>query len=92
MQTIRPRKQPERRCIGCGEHFPKKELIRIVRRPDGVIALDLTGKVSGRGAYVCPTLACLRRARKAKRAESALECAIPEEVYDSMEAELDRAD
>ncbi len=92
MQTIRPRKQPERRCIGCGEHFPKKELIRIVRQPNGEITLDLTGKVSGRGAYVCPRLACLRRARKAKRAESALECAIPEEVYDQMEAELDRED
>ena len=92
MQTIRPRKQPERRCIGCGEHFMKKELIRIVRKPNGEITLDLTGKVSGRGAYVCPRLACLRRARKAKRAESALECAIPEEVYDQMEAELDRED
>ena len=92
MQTIRPRKLPERRCIGCGEHFPKKELIRIVRQPNGEITLDLTGKISGRGAYVCPRLACLRRARKAKRAESALECAIPEEVYDQMEAELDRED
>ena len=92
MQTIRPRKQPERRCIGCGEHFLKKELIRIVRQPNGEIALDLTGKLSGRGAYVCPRLACLRRARKARRAESALECAIPEEVYDQMEAELDRED
>lgn len=92
MQTIRPRKQPERRCIGCGEHFPKKELIRIVRRPTGEIVLDLTGKVSGRGAYVCPRLACLRHARKARRAENALECVIPEEVYDQMEAELDRED
>lgn len=92
MQTIRPRKQPERRCIGCGEHFPKKELIRIVRMPSGEITLDLTGKVSGRGAYVCPRLDCLRRARKAKRAEAALECPIPEAVYDAMEAELDRED
>ena len=91
MQTIRPRKQPERRCIGCGEHFPKKELIRIVRPPNGEIALDLTGKLSGRGAYVCPRLACLQKARKAKRAENALACAIPEEVYDQMEAELDRS-
>ena len=92
MQTIRPRKQPERRCIGCGEHFPKKELIRIVRQPNGEIALDLTGKISGRGAYVCPRLACLRRVRKARSAERALECAIPESVYDAMEAELDRED
>ena len=92
MQTIRPRKQPERRCIGCGEHFLKKELIRIVRQPNGEIALDLTGKLSGRGAYVCPRLACLRRARKARRAEAALECALPEEVYEQMEAELDRED
>ena len=69
----------------------KKELIRIVRQPNGEIALDLTGKLSGRGAYVCPRLACLQKARKAKRAESALACAIPEEVYDQMEAELDRS-
>ena len=91
MQTTKPRKIPERRCIGCGEHFPKKELIRIVRRPDGVIALDLTGKLSGRGAYVCPRLDCLRRARKAKRADQALDCPIPETVYDAMEEELDRS-
>ena len=69
----------------------KKELIRIVRQPNGEIALDLTGKLSGRGAYVCPRLACLQKARKAKRAENALACAIPEEVYDQMEAELDRS-
>ena len=88
MQTFQPRKQPERRCIGCGEHFPKKELIRIVRRPDGAIALDLTGKLSGRGAYVCRKPDCFKKARKARRFESALECSIPEEVYERLTEEL----
>ncbi len=89
VQTVKPRKIPERRCIGCNEHFPKKELIRIVRLPDGNIALDTTGKMSGRGAYLCHKVECFRRARKAKRAEAALSCPIPESVYDAMEAQFD---
>ena len=82
------KKQPIRRCTGCGEHFPKKELIRVLRTPEGEIMLDLTGKKSGRGAYICKNSACLKKARRQKRLESSLECAIPDEVYDRLEEEL----
>ncbi len=82
------KKQPIRRCTGCGEHFPKKELIRVVRTPEGEIVLDEVGKRSGRGAYICKASACLKKARKAKRLESSLECSIPDEVYDRLEEEL----
>lgn len=82
------RKQPVRRCTGCGEHFPKKELIRVLRTPEGEIVLDATGKRSGRGAYICKRTECLKKARRAKRLESSLECLIPNEVYDKLEEEL----
>ncbi|MBO5101451.1 MAG: YlxR family protein [Clostridia bacterium] len=88
MQTEIKRKIPTRRCTGCGEHFPKNTLIRVLRTPEGEIILDLTGKKSGRGAYICKNTACLKKARKAKRLETSLECPIPEEVYDRMEEEL----
>ncbi|MGN0637132.1 MAG: RNase P modulator RnpM [Huintestinicola sp.] len=77
-----------RMCLGCGEMKPKKELIRAVKSPEGEISLDLTGKKSGRGAYVCPNAECLRLARKAKRFEKSFECRISDEVYDNMEREL----
>lgn len=82
------RKTPTRRCTGCGEHFPKNELIRVLRTPEGEVVLDLTGKKSGRGAYICKNTSCFKKARKAKRLETSLECPIPEEVYDRMEEEL----
>ena len=82
------RKQPVRRCTGCGEHFPKQELVRVVRLPDGNIALDGGGKMSGRGAYICKNASCLKKARKARRLESSLECSIPDEVYERLEEEL----
>ncbi len=82
------KKIPMRMCLGCGEMKPKKELIRAVKSPDGEISLDLTGKKSGRGAYVCPNAECLRLARKAKRFEKSFECRISDEVYDTMEREL----
>ena len=82
---------PERRCVGCSERKTKKELIRIVRLPDGGgVEVDLTGKKSGRGAYICPNKACLRRARK--RLETNLGCEIPDEVFARLESELDNAD
>ncbi len=83
-----PKKLPVRMCAGCSEHKPKKELVRVVRTPQGEILLDLTGKRSGRGVYVCPNLECLKKARKAKRLERALDCQIPEEVYDRLEEEM----
>lgn len=82
------RKQPVRKCTGCGEHFPKNELIRVVRTPEGEIVLDAVGKKSGRGAYICKSAACLKKARKARRLETSLECSIPDEVYGKMEEEL----
>mgnify|MGYP005955939853 CR=1 FL=1 len=82
------KKIPMRQCVGCREMKAKKELVRVVRSPEGDISLDLTGRKPGRGAYVCASLPCLQAARKAKRLERAISCAIPAEVYDRMEEEL----
>lgn len=86
------KKIPLRRCVGCGESKPKKELIRVVRTPEADIILDPTGKKSGRGAYVCRDKACLRKAMKSKRLERSLETAIPAEVCESLERELEKSD
>jgi predicted RNA-binding protein YlxR (DUF448 family) len=83
------KKVPVRQCLGCNEHKPKAELIRVVRDPEGGISLDTRGKKSGRGAYICHNVKCLNKARKSKRIERALECEIPDEIYDSMERQLE---
>lgn len=83
-----PKKIPVRRCTGCGEHYPKIELIRVLRTPEGEIILDQSGKKSGRGAYICKKKDCLKRARRAKRLESSLQCDIPDEVYLRLEEGL----
>ena len=83
------KKLPIRRCSGCGERFPKNTLVRVLRTPEGEILLDLVGKRSGRGAYICKSLACLKKARKSRRISSSLECEIPEEIYDRMEEEIE---
>ena len=88
MSTQKIRKVPLRQCLGCGEHKPKKELLRVVRTPDGIILLDFTGKKSGRGAYICPSISCLKKTRKSKRIESVLECNVSDEVYNEMEESL----
>lgn len=85
---IRKKKIPMRMCTGCGEMKPKKELVRVVKSPEGEISLDLTGRKPGRGAYVCRKAECLKAARKARRFEKAFQCKIPDEVYDRMEEEL----
>ena len=82
------KKVPMRQCLGCNEHRPKIELMRVVRTPEGETVLDFTGKRSGRGAYVCKKLSCLRKARKSKRLEKNLACDISDEVYDKMESEI----
>lgn len=82
------KKIPMRMCVGCMEMKPKKELIRAVKAPNGEISLDLTGKKSGRGSYICRSADCLHKAVRAKRFERAFECAIPPEVYARMEEEL----
>lgn len=89
---MKTKKVPQRMCSGCMERKPKKELIRVVRDPQGNIALDPGGKMSGRGAYLCPESACLAKARKAKRLERSLDCQIPDEVYQRLEEELEKSD
>ena len=89
--VVKVRKQPERRCTGCGEHFPKNTLVRILRTPEGEIVLDATGKRSGRGAYICKKAECLKKARKSRRIEQSLEAVISAEIYDKLEVEIDRA-
>ncbi len=82
------KKIPMRQCLGCNEHRPKAELLRVVRSPEGDVSLDFTGKKSGRGAYICKKLACLKKVRKSKRLEHNLSCPISDEVYDRMEHRL----
>lgn len=84
------KKIPLRMCSGCGEHLPKKELVRVVRNAEGDISVDLTGKKPGRGAYICKNVECLRKARKAKRLERSFACMIPTEVYDRLEKEMEQ--
>ena len=74
--------------MGCNVHRPKIELLRVVRAPDGTVSLDFTGKKSGRGAYICKNVACLKQARRTRRLARALECDIPDAVLEAMEAEL----
>lgn len=85
---MQQRKIPMRKCTGCNEMKPKKELVRIVKSPEGEISVDLTGKKNGRGAYICHDIKCLNIAQKAKRLERAFECSIPEEVYERLTKEL----
>ena len=98
---MRVKKVPMRKCNGCGEMKPKKELVRVVKAPDikdeegnvispGEISLDLVGKKPGRGAYVCNNIECLRAARKTRRIERAFSCQIPSQVYAAMEEEMNR--
>ncbi len=85
---MKQKKVPERMCVGCQGMKTKKELLRVVRTPDGGILLDSTGKKAGRGAYVCPSEECLAKAVKAKRLEKALEHAISEDVFAALRAGL----
>ena len=78
------KKIPMRQCLGCREMKPKKELIRVVRSPEGDVTLDFKGKAPGRGAYVCPEMQCLKKAVKAKALERAFSTQIPQEIYDTL--------
>ena len=82
------KKVPERRCVGCQGTFPKKDLLRVLRSPEGVISIDFTGKKSGRGAYLCKNEACFKKARKSGIIRRALECEITDEIYDELEKEV----
>ena len=85
---MKTKKIPMRMCLGCGEMNPKKELIRVVKSKEGDISLDLTGKKSGRGAYICKSVECFEKARKARKFERSFSCMISEDIYNSMEGEL----
>ena len=87
-QSSKIKKIPERQCLGCNEHKPKKELLRVVRTPEGEILLDFTGKKNGRGAYICQSVSCLKKARRSGRIDRSLNVSVPEEVYANMEREL----
>ncbi|MBR6618376.1 MAG: YlxR family protein [Oscillospiraceae bacterium] len=86
------KKIPMRMCIGCGEMKPKKELIRVVKSPEGEIALDFTGKKAGRGAYLCRSQECLTQAQKSRRLEKSFSCRVDAEVYEVMMHALSEAD
>lgn len=83
-----PKKIPMRQCVGCREMKPKKELIRVVRSPEGQVSLDFRGKLPGRGAYVCPNPACLAKTKKSKALERAFSAPLPEEVYQALEEQM----
>ncbi len=82
------KKIPMRMCNGCGEMFPKRELVRVVRSPEGEVSLDLVGKASGRGAYICKNSQCLKKAVKSGRMSRTLQVKIPDEIYSRMELEI----
>lgn len=81
---VRKRKIPLRMCVGCREMKSKKELVRVVRTPEGDVDLDPSGKKSGRGAYICPSPVCFKKAVKAKSLQKALEHEIPAEVLEKL--------
>lgn len=80
---------PVRMCVGCQEMKNKKEMIRVIKTPEGIFMLDATGKKNGRGAYVCPNKECLQFARKNKGLERSFKQAIPADVYESLEKEME---
>ena len=83
------KKIPQRQCMGCRERKNKKDMIRVVRETSGNVTLDFSGKLNGRGAYICPNSECLKKAQKAKSLERSLEVPIPQEVYDRMIREME---
>lgn len=87
-----PKTVPFRQCIGCREQKPKNELIRVVRSPEGELSIDLRGKVPGRGAYLCRSGECLKRAVKSRALERALSVPVPEDVWARLAAELEAGD
>ena len=86
---MQQKKIPQRQCMGCRERKEKRELIRVVRAPDGSVSLDFRGKAPGRGAYICPDMACLKKALRSKALDRSLEVIIPEEIYARLEQEME---
>lgn len=87
-----PKKIPMRQCLGCRDMKPKKELIRVVRSPEGEIGLDFRGKANGRGAYLCPNAECLKKAEKARALERAFSAPVPPEVYERLHREMENGE
>lgn len=86
---LKMKKIPLRKCLGCNEMKPKKELIRIVRSPEGKVSIDKTGKAQGRGCYICHSINCLNQAVKAKRVEKALEANVDNDVFEKLREQLE---
>lgn len=78
-----------RQCLGCREMKAKKELLRVVHAPDGTVSLDFRGKAAGRGAYVCRSAECLKKAIRSKALERAFSAQIPQEVYEALQREME---
>ena len=83
------KKIPQRQCMGCRERRPKREMIRVVRSPEGSVSLDFGGKMNGRGAYICPDMECLKKALRSKALDRSLEVTIPEEVVARLQKEME---
>lgn len=84
------KKIPLRQCIGCGEMKSKKEMIRVLKTTEEEIVIDATGRKNGRGAYICPSMDCFKRAVKSRGLERSLKTAIPKEVYEALEKEMEQ--
>lgn len=90
MQKVK--KIPLRKCLGCNEMKPKKELIRIVRSPEDKVSIDKTGKAAGRGCYICPSMECLEKAIKARRVQNALEVQVDAEIFEELRRQLNKSE
>ena len=86
------KKIPLRQCIGCGQMKSKKEMIRVIKTAEGEILLDATGRKNGRGAYLCPSMECFKKAVKGRGLERSFKMAIPREVYETLEKEMEEID
>ena len=82
------KKLPQRSCIGCGAVKDKKELVRVIKTPEGIFEIDKTGRKNGRGAYICDDVNCLKKARKCKGLDRSFKMAVPDEVYEALEKEI----
>lgn len=85
---MKMKKVPMRKCLGCQESKPQKELIRIVKTPEGALCVDTTGKMNGRGAYICPNAECLSDTKKAKRLERQFGMDISDELFEQLNSEI----
>jgi predicted RNA-binding protein YlxR (DUF448 family) len=89
MEAVKLKKIPLRQCLGCREMKPKRELVRVVRSPEGALSVDFRGKAPGRGAYVCHDAACLKQAIRSKALERSLQTPVPPEIMDALVAEME---